>query len=304
MVALPPSGGGHVEVWPPTLQSAVGVSARSIRLTWYYSLSPSNKFKFERTNLTYGTKTEFEIAVPAITHNYTFDDDDGGIGLDPQTSYSYRVAAYHPEFPGYTPWSSPATGTTFDAPFEPAVQASLGLDSQGWQGRCLVQRISGFSKGGRQLRVVVRASSTKPAYVDRLFISRVAPSGDPYDSASDLVEVAPKFQVDAGRSLTLSAIRYTLDPNQPLLIAVDFSPSPPAAPSGVSYMDVFRIPVLDAILRMLGMSNLMAPLRRRFGFGPLGRAYWAPGAQASLADRGPGFTQEERIYFVERVEVR
>jgi hypothetical protein len=81
MVALPPSGGGHVEVWAPTLQSAIGVSAKSIRLSWYYSLSPSNKFKFERTNLTYGTTTEFEIAVPAITHNYTFDDDDSGIGL-------------------------------------------------------------------------------------------------------------------------------------------------------------------------------------------------------------------------------
>jgi hypothetical protein len=116
--------------------------------------------------------------------------------------------------------------------------------------------------------------------------------------------VAPKFQVDAGRSLTLSAIRYALDPNQPLLIAVDFSSSPPAGPSGVTYMDVFRIPVFDAILRLLGMPRLIASLRRRFGFGPLGRAYWVPGAQASLTDRGPGFTQEERIYFVERIEVR
>jgi hypothetical protein len=304
MVGLSPSGGGHVQVWPPTLQSAVGISARSIRLTWYYSLSPSNKFKFERTNLTYGTTTELEIAVPAITNNYTFDDDDSGFGLDPQSSYSYRVAAYHPEFPGYTPWSSPATGATLDAPFEPAVQAALGLDSQGWQGRCLVQRISGFSKGGRQLRLVVRASSSRPAYVDRLLISKVDPNGDPYDAAGDLVEVAPKFEVPANRSVTLPAIRYTLDPTQPLLIAIDFSSSPPAAPSGVSYMNVFRLPVFDVMLRMLGMSNRIAFLRRRFGFGPLGRAYWIQGAQAALRDRGPGFTQEDRIYFIEKIEVR
>jgi hypothetical protein len=73
MARVSPSSGGGAEVWAPSLQSAVGTSGRSIRLSWYYSLSPSNKFKFERTNLTYLTTKEFEVIVPAITHNYTFD---------------------------------------------------------------------------------------------------------------------------------------------------------------------------------------------------------------------------------------
>jgi hypothetical protein len=302
MVRVSSSGGGHVEVWAPTLQSAVGTSARSIRLSWYYSLSPSNKSKFERTNLTYLTTKAFEITVPAITHNYTFDDEDGGVGLDPQTSYKYRVAAYHPELPGYTPWSDPATGATLDAPFEPALDASLGLDSEGWQGRCLVQQITGLARGGRQLRLGLRASSANPAYVDRLWISKPAPTGDPYDSADDLVEVYPKLIVPANRTLTLPAIRYTLDANQALLIAVDFSTSPPAPPSGLRYTNVRRVPVFDVMLRRFGSSPRFAFWRG--GFSPQGRAYWTAGAQASLRDRDPNYIQENRIYLIEKIDVR
>jgi hypothetical protein len=47
--------------------------------------------------------------------------------------------------------------------------------------------------------------------------------------------------VPANRTLTLPAIRYTLDERQPLLIAIDFSNS---APSGVKYINVRRLPVL------------------------------------------------------------
>jgi len=303
MVGSSPSGGGHVEIWAPTLQSAVGTSARSIRLSWYYALSPS-AFRFERTNLTTMTTTAFEFSVPVVINSYTFDDDDGGAGLDPQTSYRYRVAGYHSELYAYTPWSDPVTGTTLDAPFEPTFQASLGLNSPGWQGRCLVQQLTDPARGGRQLQITVRASSVSPAYVDGLFVSKRDPAGDPYDSASDLTEVQPKFEVPANQSVTLPAIRYTVEPHQPLLIAVDFSRSPPAPPSGIAYTNVWRLPVFEVMLRRSGLSRRLASWRGRFGFGPLGRAYWATGAQAALRDRGPSFVQEDRIYFIEKVEVR
>jgi hypothetical protein len=316
MVTLSPSG-GSVNVFPPTLKSAAATSGRNIRLTWSY-LPHITKFKFERTNLTFSTTTAFEITVPASSGDRTFDDDDGGAGLDPQTSYRYRVAAYHPEFPGYGPWSDQKTATTFDAPFETVFSAPLDLDSDGRQGYCLVQQISGFAKGGRQLQLTLRASSTSPAYVDRLFISKPAPAGHPYDSAGDLIEVHPKLEVKANRSLTL-AIRYTLDPQQPLLIAVDFSASPPAAPSGIKYFEVRRLPVFDmmfrglglsprlsgrlaGVLRLLGLSRLLG--RGHPGFGPLGRAYWKLGSEAALMDRSPNYTAEDRIYFLEKVEVR
>lgn len=293
-----------MEIWAPTLQSAVGTSARSIRLSWSYALSPA-AFRFERTNLTTQTTTEFEFSIPVVIQNYTFDDDDNGAGLDPQTSYRYRVAGYHSELYAYTPWSAPATGTTLDAPFEPTFKASLGLNAPGWQGRCLVQQLTELTKGGgRELRITVRASSASPAYVDGLFVSKPNPAGDPYDSASDLMEVHPKFEVPANGTLTLPAIRYVVDLHQPLLIAVDFSRSPPAPPSGIAYTNVWRLPVFDVMLRRSGLSRRLGGWRGRFGFGPLGRAYWTTGAQAALRDRGPSFTQEDRIYFIERVEVR
>ena len=97
-------------------------------------------------------------------------------------------------------------------------------------------------------------------------------------------EVSPKFDVPSGQALTLPWVPYTLDAEQPLLIAVDFK-SPPW-PSAIRYRPV-----------------------KTFGPGgkpivPVGVAYWFAGEKAALRNRGANDGSANRIYFIEKIEVR
>jgi hypothetical protein len=136
---------------PPTIESAIGVADRTIRLSWHYNDYPwRDQFHFQRKNLTSQTTAEFDAdIVRSHTGHYTFDDIGGGTvltRLDPQTSYEYRVAAYVAVWNAgeiLGPFSDPVTGTTPNTPFQPTFEASLLNDEGGWQGYCLVQRIEG-----------------------------------------------------------------------------------------------------------------------------------------------------------------
>jgi hypothetical protein len=110
----------------------------------------------------------------------------------------------------------------------------------GWAGCCLVQRIEPVRllKSASTITITLRASSVSNAYIDRVYISRADPAGDPYDSAADLMAVwTTPFVIPANTSVTLplppppnvfslGEISYSLDAKQPLLIAVDFSAAP------------------------------------------------------------------------------
>lgn len=289
-IELSPSGGGHVYLYPPVIESAVGIAARAIRLTWRYRREDLSKFIFRRTNLTYLTTTEFEVAVSPGSTNHVFDDTEG---LEPETSYQYRVGAVHP--PGdpeavgvYWNLNQPVTGTTLYAPFEPAFDGALRYDEAGWEGSCLVQRIEphGLYRSGTQVKLTVRASSasTYGAFIERVYISKPDPAGDPYDSADDLTEVNPKFDIPPGQAVTLPAIRYNLDKGQPLLVAVDFKTPP--WPSAITYRPVKRYgPRLQPLL-------------------PVGVAYWHAGEEAALRNRSANYSSANRIYLIEKIEVR
>jgi hypothetical protein len=116
------------------------------------------------------------------------------------------------------------------------------------------------------------------ASIQQIYFSRADPAGDPYDSAGDLTSVILQtlpitpLVIPAGTAMTLEVV-YNLDEKEPLLIAVDFSASPP---SGITYSDA-------------------APQQAA--------AYWYTGAHAALKDRGSGFTATNRIYLVEKIEV-
>lgn len=177
MARLSPSGGPHATLYPPQFLSAVATRDYTITLTWYYRREDIARYAFERTNLTLQTTEQFEVTSPTQVANppgyqggrtWQFDD----TGLDPETTYRYRLlGAVHPpgdpEVVGVygDPNSEQLTATTLNTPFEPAFEAPLGLDSDGWQGYCLVQRITGFSRAGTQLRITVRAASDRSAYV-------------------------------------------------------------------------------------------------------------------------------------------
>jgi hypothetical protein len=205
VAGLAPSGGGHVQIWPPTIVSALGTSARTILLNWTFDLS-SKRFRFKRKNLNTLTTTEFQIGFPSIAHDYSWNDNGGGTPLDPGTSYEYQVSAYHSELYMYGPWSDPVTGATINASFEPTFESTLPYDEEGWEGWCLVQRIEphGLSKSGTQVQLTLRSSSASSngAFIERVYISQPG-SGGPYAPAEDLTEVSPKVDIPPGEALTV-----------------------------------------------------------------------------------------------------
>ena len=117
-------------------------------------------------------------------------------------------------------------------------ERSLLDDADGWEGATLVQRFGPgtFYRGGNQVRLILRASSTRDAWIDSIWISQQTPAGNPYDAADDLKQFYGKVRIRANTRLTLSDtlpdVEYNLRTGNTLLIAVDFERG---APSGVRY---------------------------------------------------------------------
>ena len=103
--------------------------------------------------------------------------------------------------------------------------------------------------------------------------------GDPYDASTDLKQFYGKVTVPANTSMilsdTLPDVSYNFEYHSPILIAVDFMRG---APSGAGFQG--GVPPQEAT------------------------AYWRLGSEASKADRSAGYSQENRIYLIERIEVR
>jgi hypothetical protein len=118
-------------------------------------------------------------------------------------------------------------------------ERSLTDDFNGCQGTTLVQRFGPmtFYRGGNQIRLILRASSTRDAWIESIWISQQAPAGNPYDAADDLKQFYGKVQIPANTRLTLSDtlpdVLYNFNQENTLLIAVDFERG---APSGVRYL--------------------------------------------------------------------
>src|SRR5262245_10646441 len=179
----------------PVIDSAVGRGISRITLTWGFA-NPAQKFKFVRVNPDH---TQFHFDALASPF-----DDDGHLpndtqGLQPETSYTYRVEAVLND--GSTsPSSGDVTGTTlgFQTAFDetlPFQDQALGHDLGGWENFTLVQRIepaalAPLSPADRlvdHVRITLRASNAGDASIDRIFISREsqAPGANAYDSDAD-----------------------------------------------------------------------------------------------------------------------
>jgi hypothetical protein len=271
----------HVDTPPPVpvvpvIVSAVGKSGTVITLTWVYSGSAAD-FEFERMKLPERTRETLPAA--ASPH----DDDKQGQGLEPGTDYLYRVRAIGSDGEA-SEWSSPEPnilGTTL--PFETTFawtsdELARSRDAPGFQAFSIVQRIEAvtLAKSGTRVRLTLRASSVGNASIASIYISKPdpAPGKDPYDSDSDLTLVSAAVVVPANNSLPLPAIRYQLDAEQPLLIAIDFSAALPS-----------DIKVVDNVL------------------GSEASAYYkVAAAEAANRDR-TGFTVVNRMFIVEKIEV-
>jgi hypothetical protein len=202
-------------------------------------------------------------------------------GLEESTTYLYRVKAVRTSDNAESLFTLRVSESTFGLTFA----ATLGLDTGGLEGFCIVQRIepARLLRSGTRVSITIRGATTGPLALDRIFISQAAASGDPYDSGADLKLVASSVVVPANTPVRLPTIEYVLDRFRPLLIAFDVSAAP-------------------------GSGNA-----RFFDPAPGTIAYVKPAvAEAATADRlpsaaNPGAPPYEvasgNIYFVERIEV-
>jgi len=153
--------------------------------------------------------------------------------------------------------------------------ASAFTDTDALRGRCLVQRIESIrlSDSGSKVQVTLQALA-ESVLIDRILISQPAASGDPYDSADDLTDLATGVTlVQPNTSLTLPAVTYNLDRTRPLLIAMDISDNSGALPF------LQGVPATDAV------------------------AFFNVGAEAATKDRTAGYTSRPRIYLIQRIDV-
>jgi hypothetical protein len=118
-----------------------------------------------------------------------------------------------------------ATTLAFTAAFT-APPGTLTTDAAGLEGFCVVQRLSQtlLAAGGTQVRILLRGSTTGSLTLDKVAISQVAATGDPYDAAPDLTEVASGVTIAPNTAVTVGPVNYTLDPT--LLVAFDISNTP------------------------------------------------------------------------------
>lgn len=165
------------------------------------------------------------------------------IGLEEGNTYLYQVNSYYND--SFSEPSAPAIAYFF---FRSAFSTTLATPQPAVHGFCLVQKLGKdlfttdpFSPiSGKQVRITVRGAPGGPLTIDRVYISRVAPSGDPYDPLNAgppdqppvpgrLTKVVdrslgdPPVVLAAGESRILGPVDFDFDHTQDLLIAFDIN---------------------------------------------------------------------------------
>ena len=166
-------------------------------------------------------------------------------GLAEGSDHEYRVIAIIPN--GFQNGVQQAVRSAQSAPVAArtwAVAFSVDdlPDGQPLEGFCLLQRITAaqfalfptlLNNVGATIRVTLKATSTNVLTINRIYVSRVAPAGDPWDSdGSDLTKVVdvdqgdPLLVLPADTVRVLGPIAYALDRTQNLLVAFDLGSTP------------------------------------------------------------------------------
>ena len=159
-----------------------------------------------------------------------------------------------------------------------AFTGTLTTDAPGFEGFCVVQRLSQtlLAAGGtHQVRITLSGSAAGSLTLDKVTISQPAATGDPYDAAPDLTDVALGVIIPPNTAVTVGPVNYKLDPTKDLLVAFDISNTP-------------------------GEGNL------RFGALAGGETFARPAtAEADVQDRTTGYPgiAANNLYLVEKIEV-
>jgi hypothetical protein len=165
---------------------------------------PGSSNTFSHTNLIEGTTHEYRVFAIVV----------GGVEND--VVQDVKSAA-----------STIASATTFTVAFA-APPGTLTTDQGGLEGFCGVQRLSStlLAAGGTQVSILMRGSTTGSLTLDRVTISQPAATGDPYDAAPDLTDVASGVTIPPNTVVTVGPANYTLYPTKDLLVAFDISNTP------------------------------------------------------------------------------
>jgi len=220
----------------PTQLDAVAQGQNQINLSWTKN-SKTTQFQIQhRSPPGVGDFTPLaNVFAPQYAH----------AGLVQGSTHEYRVAAVvdgftnHVAGPVLSLYSNVAQATTAGAPtadFATAFTAVIDTPQPGAVNYCLVQRLDHtvFSKSGTQIKITLKGPPPGTALtIDSLYISGVAPGGDPYDSppaaaSSGLVRLVDKGINGQALSvppagITVGPVPFNMNPPQDLLIAFDIS---------------------------------------------------------------------------------
>ena len=227
--ASEPSETASATVFPaaPVNLVATPVSIDQIDLSWDNASATATEFSLEH-RVPGGAFTEiFRGAGTAFSHP----------GRGEGTQHEYRVFAivvdgFQNDVPQEVKSAPSATVSAATLAFTAAFTAppgTLTTDRSGVEGFCVVQRLSQtlLTAGGTQVRIHLRGSTTGSLTLDKVTISKPpAATGDPYDAAPDLTDVASGVTIPPNTPVTVGPVNYTLDPTQDLLVAFDISNTP------------------------------------------------------------------------------
>jgi hypothetical protein len=205
-------GQANPPLFPPQNLVATALDDQSVALTWTSANPADTRFRIERME---DDGEKFETILDDVPSTSATDTS----GLEGVT-YLYRVL---PDGE-VSAASNIASATTFAVAFT----GTLTDDAPGFEGFCAVQRLSRklLTAGGTQVRIVLRGSTADSLTLDRVTISQAAATGDPFDSAADLTDVASNVIVPRNTAVPVppnGRVNYTLDPTRDLLVAFDIS---------------------------------------------------------------------------------
>jgi hypothetical protein len=204
--------GEATPLFPPQNLVARALDDQSVALTWTSANPAGTEFRIERME---DDGEKFETILDDVPSTGATD-----TSCSEGVTYLYRVL---PDGE-VSAASDIASATTFTVAFT----GTLTDDAPDHEGFCAVQRLSRklLTAGGTQVRIVLRGSTKGSLTLDRVTISQAAATGDPFDSAADLTDVASNVIIHPNTAVTVppnGAVNYTLDPTRDLLVAVDIS---------------------------------------------------------------------------------
>jgi hypothetical protein len=256
--------------------TATPVAVGAIKVEWVDSTTEPLQFEVHRAK----DGDPFEL-LATVDNAFAFVDptDDPGLApLEPGVTYNYEVVANFPDDPDN---KSPASNVAGARPLAFAANVSTGQDLPPGN-YCFVQRVGAarLHNRGTKVRLTLQGAPAGNIFINSIYLSRVAPAGDPYDSLpagspGGLTQVSAGLSLDDDQPKALDFVDYELDTAQDLLIAFDFTAT--ATHGGV-----------------------------RYDPGPGVTLHFKVGAQeAGVADRAPDYLPQAdpRSYLVTQIEV-